>query len=458
MSRTAALSLYALLVLIWSSHLGRDQDRPRGRARAARRRDPLRCRRRPPPRVRGGAETAAQDRQDARGDPRPAAVRVLLRARLLGRAVHPVRADRGAVRRDAALHRRPRCLPAAGRAAAAHGCWPGSRSRSAASRSRSWRASSWGARTVPLSARSRSCCRRSAPRSATSRSSGAATSLDAIVLNGWGMLVGGALLLTASAATEDWGDAVWSAKALGSILYLAVIGSAVAFVTLTILLRAMSAQASSFIALMIPFGALIFGAVLYSEPITGRAVAGAALVVAGLLAARGRPPAAVRRRAAARRKQREPPEQIAGVSALAASSSSTSRPPRRSTASGSAAAASSPAIPFTTKQELRESQQRNPPFGEHLCAPREELVRLHVTSGHDRRARGDRAHAEPTTRRTRTSAARRSGSPACAPPTPSRTASTTRSTPAASPTTWRSRRPGRRSCRSASASRGGCST
>ena len=38
-------------------------------------------------------------------------------------------------------------------------------------------------------------------------------------------------------------------------------------------------------------------------------------------------------------------------------------------------------LPFTTKQELRESQQSSPPFGEHLCAPREELVRLHVTSG-----------------------------------------------------------------------------
>jgi drug/metabolite transporter (DMT)-like permease len=128
-------------------------------------------------------------------------------------------------------------------------------------------------------------------------------SLDAIVLNGWGMLIGGALLLAGSAGSEDWGDAVWSANAIGSILYLAVIGSAVAFVTLTILLRAMSAQASSFIALMIPFGALIFGALLYSEPITGRAVAGAALVVAGLLAARGRPPAAVRRRAAERRER-----------------------------------------------------------------------------------------------------------------------------------------------------------
>ena len=38
-------------------------------------------------------------------------------------------------------------------------------------------------------------------------------------------------------------------------------------------------------------------------------------------------------------------------------------------------------IPFTTKAELRESQQRKPPFGEHLCAPPESLVRLHVTSG-----------------------------------------------------------------------------
>ena len=127
--------------------------------------------------------------------------------------------------------------------------------------------------------------------------------LDAIVLNGWGMLIGGGLLLAGSALSEDWGDAVWSARALGSILYLAVIGSAVAFVTLTILLREMSAQASSFIALMIPFGALAFGALLYDEAITGRALAGAALVVAGLLAARGKPPARVRRRAV--------PEQVA---------------------------------------------------------------------------------------------------------------------------------------------------
>jgi phenylacetate-CoA ligase len=38
-------------------------------------------------------------------------------------------------------------------------------------------------------------------------------------------------------------------------------------------------------------------------------------------------------------------------------------------------------IPFLTKAELRESQRRDPPFGEHLCVPKERLVRMHVTSG-----------------------------------------------------------------------------
>ena len=38
-------------------------------------------------------------------------------------------------------------------------------------------------------------------------------------------------------------------------------------------------------------------------------------------------------------------------------------------------------LPFTTKEDLREGQRREPPFGPHLCAAPERLVRLHVTSG-----------------------------------------------------------------------------
>jgi drug/metabolite transporter (DMT)-like permease len=109
------------------------------------------------------------------------------------------------------------------------------------------------------------------------------TTLDAVVLNGWAMLGGGLALLAVSAVSEPWGEAAWTGRALGSIAYLAIVGSAVAFVVLYILLRHMTAQSLSFIALLIPFGALAFGALLYDEPITVRALAGAALVVAGLL-------------------------------------------------------------------------------------------------------------------------------------------------------------------------------
>jgi drug/metabolite transporter (DMT)-like permease len=109
-----------------------------------------------------------------------------------------------------------------------------------------------------------------------------AAELDAVVLNGWAMLVGGLLLLPLSALSEDWGDFVWSAESVGSIAYLALFGSAIAFVTLTVLLRQISAMAMSFLAMLLPFGALLFGAALYDESITVRAVAGAALVATGL--------------------------------------------------------------------------------------------------------------------------------------------------------------------------------
>ncbi len=112
-----------------------------------------------------------------------------------------------------------------------------------------------------------------------------AAELDAVVLNGWAMLVGGLLLLLISALGENWGEAAWSAESVGSIVYLALFGSAVAFVTLTVLLRHISAQAVSFLTMLLPFGALVFGATLYDEPITARALAGAALVATGLLIA-----------------------------------------------------------------------------------------------------------------------------------------------------------------------------
>jgi drug/metabolite transporter (DMT)-like permease len=109
--------------------------------------------------------------------------------------------------------------------------------------------------------------------------------IDAVALNGWAMLGAGAVLLLGSAPTEDWGAAAWTPTAVGSILYLAVLGTAFTFVTLTILLRELPAVTVSFISLLLPFGALAFGALLEEERVTGAALAGAALVAGGILVA-----------------------------------------------------------------------------------------------------------------------------------------------------------------------------
>ena len=61
--------------------------------------------------------------------------------------------------------------------------------------------------------------------------------LDPIVLNGWAMLGGGALLLATSAPPRTGQPRPGPRNRSGSIAYLAIIGSAVPFVTLTILLQ-----------------------------------------------------------------------------------------------------------------------------------------------------------------------------------------------------------------------------
>jgi drug/metabolite transporter (DMT)-like permease len=109
--------------------------------------------------------------------------------------------------------------------------------------------------------------------------------LDALVLNGWAMLGAGALLSMGSAASEDWGDVVWSAEAVGSIVYLALAGTAFTFVALTLLLRELPVVTLSFISVLLPFGALAFGAVLEDETVTATAILGAALVAAGIAVA-----------------------------------------------------------------------------------------------------------------------------------------------------------------------------
>jgi drug/metabolite transporter (DMT)-like permease len=109
--------------------------------------------------------------------------------------------------------------------------------------------------------------------------------LDPLALNGWAMLGGGVLLLALSGLSERWGATSWSADSVFSILYLALLGTGFTFVTLTILIREMPVVTTSFISLVIPFGALALGALVRGEKVTGLAVAGAVLVAGGIAVA-----------------------------------------------------------------------------------------------------------------------------------------------------------------------------
>ena len=86
--------------------------------------------------------------------------------------------------------------------------------------------------------------------------------------------------------------------AVGALLYLTLLGTAVAFVLYFWLLRHMSATTLSLTAYAIPVVALAVGAVLFGEPITARVLAGAALVIAGTALASRRGSPAARARAA----------------------------------------------------------------------------------------------------------------------------------------------------------------
>src|SRR3954471_15611541 len=112
-----------------------------------------------------------------------------------------------------------------------------------------------------------------------------AAGLDALVLNGWAAVGGGVLLLLVSAVSESWGTASWTAHAIGSIAFLPAIGPALALRTHQRVLVELPAVTISFIALLLPFGALVFGAVVYGEPLTVAEIAGAAFVAAGIAVA-----------------------------------------------------------------------------------------------------------------------------------------------------------------------------
>ena len=107
--------------------------------------------------------------------------------------------------------------------------------------------------------------------------------VSSTLMNRNGLFVGAGLLLAAAFVFERDAQVSWTAPAIGSIAYLAVVGTVVTFTLYFWLLRYAPAHRLGLIAFVTPAIALFLGWALMGEPITAFTLAGAALILAGVI-------------------------------------------------------------------------------------------------------------------------------------------------------------------------------
>jgi len=101
-------------------------------------------------------------------------------------------------------------------------------------------------------------------------------------LNAVQMIYGGALLLTLSAFTEDWNfGSILTERALGSLLYLIVIGSMIGHSLFYWLVAKTTPIFASTWLYVSPMLALVVGVLFYGERITWVSAAGAVIIIVG---------------------------------------------------------------------------------------------------------------------------------------------------------------------------------
>jgi drug/metabolite transporter (DMT)-like permease len=106
--------------------------------------------------------------------------------------------------------------------------------------------------------------------------------LHPATLNATAMLIGAVILASASIVAGDGFDVPRSASAWLAILYLAIFGSVVGFLSYFTLLKNWTVTSLSFVTIFTPVVALLLGVVFLNERVTIGMLAGAALIVAGV--------------------------------------------------------------------------------------------------------------------------------------------------------------------------------
>jgi drug/metabolite transporter (DMT)-like permease len=106
--------------------------------------------------------------------------------------------------------------------------------------------------------------------------------LDPLLINLRPMLYGGLILMALSLLTEGATPWTWSLRGTGTLLYLSVFGSAVAFSLYCWLMRTLPVSRLSFIVYVTPVIALLLGAMVEGESMTWRLLLGTALIIGGI--------------------------------------------------------------------------------------------------------------------------------------------------------------------------------
>jgi drug/metabolite transporter (DMT)-like permease len=109
-----------------------------------------------------------------------------------------------------------------------------------------------------------------------------ASGTSSLILNRDGMLLGAFMLGAVAFVFESPLDVVWTQRAVWSVLYLALVGTVVAFGVYMWLLRYVPATRMSLVSFVIPVVALLLGAAVGGEPLRPRVLFGAALVLGGV--------------------------------------------------------------------------------------------------------------------------------------------------------------------------------
>jgi drug/metabolite transporter (DMT)-like permease len=113
------------------------------------------------------------------------------------------------------------------------------------------------------------------------------TQVDPVVNLSAQLFVGAVILLSLSGASEGGAVAHWNARSITAVVYLAVVGTALAFFALFWMLPHVPVNAVAIIPLIDTTIAVALGAAVLREPLTWRFLAGAALVLLAAALANG---------------------------------------------------------------------------------------------------------------------------------------------------------------------------